>query len=80
LAVVDIDAIKLPAVKSREQRANKITNDIVRTGYLADCIKVTYLSSDSKESEESEGESDSVTTLPPTVWACNKNSPRQRSQ
>jgi hypothetical protein len=65
LAVVDVDAIELPAEKTKEQRAIEITNDIVRTSYLADCIKVTYLSSDSEESEESESESDTVTELRP---------------
>jgi hypothetical protein len=53
LVVVDVDAIELPAEKSREQKALEITIDIVKTSFVADCIKVTYLSN-SEESEESE--------------------------
>jgi hypothetical protein len=58
--VVDVDAIELPPMKSKKQRAEEITQDIIiRTSFVADCIKATYLSSDSEESKESEFESES---------------------
>jgi hypothetical protein len=66
LAVVDVNAIDVPEEKTREEKAVEITTNIVRTSYVTDCIKVTYLSSSNEEgSEESDGsgESETIVTL-----------------
>jgi hypothetical protein len=64
LAVVDVNAIDVPEEKTREEKAVEITKNIVRTSYVTDCIKVTYLSSSNEEeSEESDGSGESETIV-----------------
>jgi hypothetical protein len=63
LLIVDVTAIELPAAKTKEQKALEITMDIVRTSFVADCIKVSYLSGND-ESEGSEVESVSEEDAP----------------
>ena len=59
LAEVNVDGIELPEEKTKEQKAFEITQDIVRTSYVTDCIKVTYLSCSSGEEREESEESES---------------------
>jgi hypothetical protein len=63
LAVIDVNAIDLPAAKRKEQKVIEITQDIVRTSFVTDCIKVTHLSSSSGEGESGESESDKDRTI-----------------
>jgi hypothetical protein len=63
LAVVDVDVIELPAVKMQKQRADEITQDIVRTSFVSNCIQISYHSS---SGEEESGER-MPCTVPPNV-------------
>jgi hypothetical protein len=55
LTVVDVDEIELPSKKTKEQKAYEITRDIVRTSFVSDCIKISYLSSSDNEEESDSG-------------------------
>jgi hypothetical protein len=59
--VVDVNAIELPAVKVKEQKAFEITQDVVRTSFVLDCITILYLSrSDGEKSENSESDAEAT--------------------